>query len=96
MKPWLAHYDPDVPHTLVPYPDRTLIDYLTDLARDHGDKTVPLGGAFWHGGAKDFIYKGVNGRWRDEIDPAMSAKYEARAREELGEECAAWLLDGTR
>src|SRR4030095_8619847 len=29
VKPWLAHYDDDVPATLVPYPDRTLVDYLT-------------------------------------------------------------------
>ena len=35
VKPWLAHYDDDVPATLVPYPDRTLVDYLTTLARDH-------------------------------------------------------------
>ena len=42
MKPWLAHYDQDVPRTLVPYPDRTLDDYLTELTRDHGDKTALL------------------------------------------------------
>ena len=33
--PWLAHYDSDVPKTLAPYPERTLLDYLDDLARDH-------------------------------------------------------------
>ena len=33
--PWLAHYDRGVPATLAPYPQRTLLDYLTDLARDH-------------------------------------------------------------
>lgn len=59
--------------------------------RDHGDKTVPLGGAFWEGGARSFIYKGVNGRWRETLDPALSAAYEAKARAELGDECAAWL-----
>jgi long-chain acyl-CoA synthetase len=42
VKPWLAHYDPDVPRTLVPYPDRTLVDFLTELARDHGDKAALL------------------------------------------------------
>ena len=31
--PWLAHYDPGVPATLAPYPDRTLIDYVADAAR---------------------------------------------------------------
>jgi long-chain acyl-CoA synthetase len=38
VKPWLAHYDPDVAHSVAPYPDTTLLDYLSDLARDHGDK----------------------------------------------------------
>ena len=38
MKPWLEHYDADVPPTLAPYPHRTLIDYLTTLAREHPDK----------------------------------------------------------
>lgn len=63
------------------------IDYM----RDHGDKTVPLGGAFWEGGARSFIYKGVNGRWRDQLPADLNAAYEARARAELGDECAAWL-----
>lgn len=33
--PWLAHYDPGVPATLTPYPERTLLDYLADAAREH-------------------------------------------------------------
>ena len=33
-KPWLAHYDPVVPPTLAPYPDRTLLDVLADTARE--------------------------------------------------------------
>jgi long-chain acyl-CoA synthetase len=31
--PWLAHYDPDVPATAAPYPNRTLVDYVTETAR---------------------------------------------------------------
>jgi long-chain acyl-CoA synthetase len=42
VKPWLAHYDHDVPHSLVPYPSLTLVDYLSKLAREHGDKTALL------------------------------------------------------
>ena len=42
MKPWLAHYDSDVAKTLAPYPEKTLVDYLADLARDHGDKPALL------------------------------------------------------
>ncbi|MDO8795493.1 MAG: AMP-binding protein [Vicinamibacterales bacterium] len=41
MKPWLAHYDADVP-TRLTYPDKTLVDYLTDLGRDHGAKPALL------------------------------------------------------
>ncbi|MBI4887032.1 MAG: AMP-binding protein [Acidobacteria bacterium] len=37
MKPWLAHYDADVAPSVAPYPDKTLLDYLAGLARDHGD-----------------------------------------------------------
>jgi long-chain acyl-CoA synthetase len=40
VKPWLAQYDADVPPTLEPYPDRTLLDYLAELARDHGDRVA--------------------------------------------------------
>lgn len=32
--PWLPHYDAGVPPTLAPYPDRTLLDYLADGARE--------------------------------------------------------------
>src|SRR5262249_47760157 len=35
--PWLAHYDSGVPQTLAPYPDRTLLDYLSDAARESPD-----------------------------------------------------------
>src|SRR4051812_5669518 len=31
--PWLAHYDPGVPATLAPYPDKTLVDYVSEHAR---------------------------------------------------------------
>ena len=31
--PWTRHYDPEVPSTLAPYPDKTLVDYLRDAAR---------------------------------------------------------------
>jgi long-chain acyl-CoA synthetase len=33
--PWLAHYDPGVPASLAPYPERTLLDYLGETARAH-------------------------------------------------------------
>jgi long-chain acyl-CoA synthetase len=39
-KPWLARYDADVPHSLYPYPDKTLLDYLAALARDTPSRTA--------------------------------------------------------
>src|SRR5919201_2398682 len=41
-KPWLAHYDPDVPHSLYPYPEKTLLDYLAALARDQPSRPALL------------------------------------------------------
>ena len=32
-KPWLNHYDPEVPHSLEPYPNLTLIDVIAENAR---------------------------------------------------------------
>src|SRR5579862_2717953 len=40
--PWLAHYDAGVPRTLAPYPHRTLLDYLTSLARERPQRTALL------------------------------------------------------
>ena len=40
--PWLAHYDHGVPATLAPYPDKTLLDYLADAARDSAPEPAIL------------------------------------------------------
>jgi long-chain acyl-CoA synthetase len=42
MNRWLAHYDADVRPSLAPYPDKTLIDYLDQLASAHGDRPALL------------------------------------------------------
>ncbi len=34
-----------------------------------------LGGAFWEGGAKTFIHKGTNGRWRDILSKEDVVQY---------------------
>ena len=39
---WLAKYDEGVPHSLEPYPDRTLIDYLHDAAAKWPDRPALL------------------------------------------------------
>ena len=65
-----------------------------EYMKENASKSVPLGGAFWDGGAKTFIHKGKNGRWCDVLQKDESLKYEQLAVEELGKECAHWLATG--
>jgi aryl sulfotransferase len=65
-----------------------------DYMKHNATNSVPLGGAFWDGGAQTFINKGTNGRWRDVLNAQEVANYERLAIEQLGTECARWLATG--
>lgn len=65
-----------------------------DYMKANATPSVPLGGAFWDGGAETFVHKGTNGRWRDVLPPEDSAAYENKAIEKLGLDCSKWLLTG--
>ena len=39
-KPWLKHYEPGLPHTLRPYPKRTLLDVMSDTVRQRPEHTA--------------------------------------------------------
>ncbi|MGZ5863350.1 MAG: sulfotransferase domain-containing protein [Methyloceanibacter sp.] len=67
-----------------------------DYMKKNATKSVPLGGAFWEGGAETFIHRGTNGRWRDVLTSEDCAAYEAKTRAELGEGCAKWLTGEMR
>ena len=72
-----------------------ILEYCSfEWMKANATKSVPLGGAFWDAGAQVFINKGVNGRWRDTLTPSDNAAYELRAKQELGEDCAHWLMTG--
>ncbi|WP_326499451.1 sulfotransferase domain-containing protein [Methylomicrobium sp. Wu6] len=72
-----------------------IVEYCSfDWMKKNAAQSVPLGGAYWDGGAEVFIHKGVNGRWKDVLSVEESAEYEARAVRELGRECAHWLATG--
>lgn len=74
---------------------KDILEYcLFDWMKKNATKTVPLGGAFWDGGAETFINKGVNGRWSDTLTADDCATCEARAVYKLGTECARWLASG--
>jgi len=82
---------------ITPSPEKwpAIVEHCTfDYMKGSAEKVTPLGGAPFKGGAKTFINKGSNGRWRDALSKEESDRYEARALNELGPECAAWLKDG--
>ena len=63
--------------------------------KEHADLMCPPQAEMaFEGGAKNFIHKGTNGRWADVLSDEDNRRYLAKAREELGQECAAWLENG--
>lgn len=72
-----------------------IVEYCSfDWMKRNATQSVPLGGAFWDGGAETFIHKGTNGRWADTLTATECAEYEARAEAELGTAAARWLANG--
>jgi aryl sulfotransferase len=82
----------------IPIDEAKWNDILThcsfDYMKANATKSVPLGGAFWNGGAQNFIHKGLNGRWTDTLTREENEAYQKRADKELGPECATWLMKG--
>jgi len=64
--------------------------------RKQGELYAPGGGQFWKGGANTFLHKGTNGRWRDVLNSAELAQYDAACERALTPECRAWLEQGAR
>jgi aryl sulfotransferase len=60
----------------------------------HSAECVPFGGEIFVGGAKSFMHKGINGRWKDMLPADDIERYERIAEEKLGSECANWLSTG--
>jgi aryl sulfotransferase len=72
-----------------------IVEHCTfDYMKKNATATVPLNGALWVGGAETFIHKGTNGRWTNMLSEEDCRRYEQRAVEELGEDCARWLATG--
>ena len=82
----------------IPIDENKWPDILThcsfDYMKQHAENSAPMGGVAWEGGAKTFIHKGTNGRWRDILSADDCARYEEVAREKLGGDCAHWLKTG--
>jgi aryl sulfotransferase len=74
--------------------DKILLHCSFDYMKRNATKSTPLGGICWDGGAQVFVNQGINGRWKDVLTAEDNARYEARAIEELGADCARWLATG--
>jgi aryl sulfotransferase len=73
----------------------TILEHCSfNYMKANASASVPLGGVFWEGGAKTFIHKGENGRWKDVLSAEESANYDQVAEEKLGKACAHWLKTG--
>jgi len=62
--------------------------------RNDADNYVPDGGTSWKGGAKTFLHKGVNGRWKDILSPAELMLYDQACDRVLTPDCRNWLEFG--
>ncbi len=51
--------------------------------------------AILHGVPKCLIHKGTNNRWKDVLPEELSELYEKKIVDELGEECANWVMTGS-
>jgi aryl sulfotransferase len=52
------------------------------------------GNSVWKRGSDGFFFKGTNGRWREVLDDADLAMYEATKKRVLAPDCATWLEEG--
>jgi aryl sulfotransferase len=60
----------------------------------NADKAMGAGAALFNTGAKNFINKGTNERWRDVLTPAEIAWADEFAAANLTPDCARWLATG--
>ena len=62
----------------------------------NGEEILGDAQVFWEQGAKTFMNKGTNGRWRDVLDDNDLAAYEAMKKRSMSPDCADWLELGRR
>ena len=65
-----------------------------DYMKNHAHRYVPETVSLWKDGGRAFFHHGKSGGWKATLPKALSEKYQAIARAELGDECANWLLTG--
>ena len=74
--------------------ERILLHCRFDDMKEHATQSTPLGGTVWDEGARVFINRGPNSRWKETLTEEDSRRYEERAVAELGPDWARWLAGG--
>ena len=81
----------ETPDTL--WPDLVEAATFAAMQRD-GDALIPHAAMNWRDGAKTFLYKGTNERWRDVLTEADIADYDAAAAKGMSPSLRAWVENG--
>lgn len=72
-----------------------MVEHCTfDYMKAHAAALSPMLEMVFRGGGSAFVNKGTNERWRDVLSAEEVAKCDRLARENLGPECAHWLVTG--
>lgn len=75
----------------------SILEHSTfEYMKANATQSLPFEGKFWDDGAKTFVNRGVNGRWREEMSSLQVRRYEEEAERQLGSECARWFANGAR
>ena len=81
----------DAPEDTLP----SIVDAVTfKTMKNDAERILPELGRSFDGGARAFIYKGTNGRWKEVLTTGDLELYEAAVARELTPECALWLEHG--
>jgi aryl sulfotransferase len=77
------------------WPARVDAATFASMKRD-AEILLPEQGIGFEGGARTFIHKGTNDRWRDVLGPAELAAYADAVARAVPPDCAAWLEGGRK
>jgi aryl sulfotransferase len=73
----------------------SILEHCTfEYMKENATQSLPFEGKFWDDGAKTFVNRGVNGRWREHLLAEQVKRYEEEAERQLGSECARWFASG--
>jgi len=64
--------------------------------QNNAEQFVLKEGDFLEGGAKRFLYKGTNGRWRGVLTQEELAQYDHAVSQQLKADCSHWMKNGLR